>query len=40
MIDFCVCCVLCSERPMLRDDHSFRGVLPAVCMCLGVCRAA
>jgi hypothetical protein len=30
----CVCCVLCREWLMRRADHSFRGVLPVVCVCV------
>jgi len=30
MCPSCVCRVLCRERPLRRDDHSCRAVLPAV----------
>ena len=30
----CVCCVLCRYQPLRRADHSFRGVLPYVCVCV------
>ena len=33
----CVCCVLCRQRPLRRAEHSFRGVLPGVCVCVCVC---
>jgi hypothetical protein len=33
----CVCCVLYKERSLRRADHSLRGVLPGVCVCLIVC---
>ena len=26
-----LCCVLCRNRPLILADHSFRGVLPAMC---------
>jgi hypothetical protein len=30
-----ICCVvLCRYRPLRRADHSSRGVLPCVCMCV------
>jgi hypothetical protein len=27
-----VCFALCRKRPLRRPDHSFRGVLPVVCV--------
>jgi hypothetical protein len=33
----CVCCVLSREWPLRRADHSFRGVLPDLCVCVCVC---
>ena len=33
----CVCCMLSRYRPLRRADHSFRGVLPGVCVCVCVC---
>ena len=33
----CVCCALCRWRHMRRADHSFRRVLPGVCVCVCVC---
>jgi hypothetical protein len=30
----CVCCVLCRERSLQRSDHSSRGVLLCVCVCV------
>ena len=29
-----VCCVCVGKRPLRWDDHSFRGVLPSVCVCV------
>jgi hypothetical protein len=28
----CVCCVLCTYRPLRQADHSLRRVLPTVCV--------
>ena len=36
----CVCCALCRWRHMRRADHSFRGVLPGVCVCVCLCVCA
>jgi len=30
----CVCYRLCRQRSLRRADHSFREVLPGVCMCV------
>ena len=27
-------CLLCRYRPLQRADHSYRGVLPCVCVCV------
>jgi len=33
-MDICLLCLLCRYRPFRRADHSFRGVIPRVCVCV------
>ena len=37
MVVYCVRCVLCGQWPLRREDRSFSGVPPGVCVCLIVC---
>jgi hypothetical protein len=36
---WCVCCVLCRQGPPRRADHSSRGVLRSVCVCVWLSAA-